>query len=94
MKIKLLPPLLLFGMTASSTLIAQEPYIFEELDGDHNGAISMQEAKARAELVTNFSVIDRDGDGTLSVDEYSSYMNKGLPPEDMEIPEPGAAPVM
>lgn len=94
MKLKIHPLILLLGMAASSTLIAEEPYIFEHIDSDHNGAISLQEAGARAELVTNFSEIDSDHDGSLSVDEYSTYMNKGLPPEDMEIPEPGAAPVM
>ena len=94
MKIKSLTLLLLFGMSASSTINAQEPYIFEEIDSDRNGAISRSEATARAELVVNFGQIDSDGDGTLSVDEYSAYMNEGVPPEDVEIPEPGAAPVM
>ena len=94
MKIKSLTLILLFGISATSTITAQEPYIFDEIDGDKNGAISMSEAKVRAELVKNFAQIDSDGDGTLSVDEYSSYMNEGVPPEDVELPEPGAAPVM
>lgn len=87
--------ILLLGLSAAATALhAMEPYIFEEIDTDHNGAISMEEAKVRADLSTDFATADKDGDGTLSVDEYSAYMNKGkMAPEDMEIPEPGAAPV-
>lgn len=95
MKIKIPSLLLLFGLSAAAATHAQEPYLFEDLDGDHNGAISMDEAKVRQDLVDNFARIDSDSDGTLSVDEYSSYANEGrLAPEDAEIPEPGAAPVM
>ncbi len=86
--------LLLTGVATSTMLNAAQIYIFEELDSNRNGAISMDEAKVRADLVENFAEIDSDGDNTLSVDEYSNYMNKGVPPEDVEIPEPGAAPVM
>ncbi len=86
--------LLLTGVATSTMLNAAQIYIFEELDSNRNGAISMDEAKVRADLVENFTEIDSDGDNTLSVDEYSNYMNKGVPPEDVEIPEPGAAPVM
>lgn len=86
--------LLLIGVATSTMLNAAQIYIFEELDSNRNGAISMDEAKVRADLVENFTEIDSDGDNTLSVDEYSNYMNKGVPPEDVEIPEPGAAPVM
>jgi hypothetical protein len=87
--------ILLCGLAASATTLhAQQPYIFEDLDRNQNGAISMGEAKVRKDLVENFREIDSDGSGTLSIDEYSSYMNKGTAPEDMEIPEPGAAPVM
>lgn len=95
MKIKTPSLIFLFGLTAATTLHAQEPYLFEDLDGDHNGEISMDEAKVRQDLVNNFARIDSDNDGTLSVDEYSAYSNEGrLVPEDAEIPEPGAAPVM
>lgn len=85
--------LLVGSMTASSALYAAQTFIFEKLDTDHNGAISMSEAEVRPDLTKNFSEIDKNGNGTLSVDEYSRYMNAGAPPEDVEIPEPGAAPV-
>lgn len=94
MKSKQLILFLLCGVAASSALHAAQIYIFEEIDSDHNGAISTSEAAIRTDLVENFTEIDSNGDGTLSVDEYSRYMNEGSPPEDVEIPEPGAAPVM
>jgi hypothetical protein len=69
--------------------------MFEDLDGNHNGAISMKEAKASKDIADNFSKIDTNGDNSISVDEYTAYMNKGkLVPEEVEVPEPGAAPVV
>lgn len=85
--------LLLFGMGLAPILHAEQTYIFEDLDSNSNGAISMSEAKARPDLEKNFKKIDTNGDNSISVDEYSRYMNEGSPPEDVEIPEPGAAPV-
>jgi len=87
---------LLFGLLAAGTAYAQmEPQLFEDLDTDHNGAISMDEAKARADLTKDFKMIDKNGNGSISVDEYTAYENKGkMVPEEVEVPEPGAAPVM
>jgi len=94
MKLKTTALTLVLGVTASPILYAEQVYIFEQIDKDHNGAISMEEAMIREDLTKDFAMIDSDGSGSLSVDEYSSYMNKGrLAPEDYEIPEPGAAPV-
>lgn len=94
MKSKLITLFSLITITISAPLLAMEVYIFEDIDSDHNGAISRSEAAIREDLAEEFSEIDTNGDNSLSVDEYSSYMNKGVPPEDVEIPEPGAAPVM
>lgn len=85
--------LLLCGIGTATAIHAEQTYIFEDIDRNHNGAISMGEAKVRGDLVKNFKEIDTNGDNALSVDEYSAYMNEGSPPEDVEIPEPGAAPV-
>lgn len=87
--------ILLFSLLSCSAAFAQgEPIIFEEIDTDHNGAISREEARVRMDLSSNFAAIDTNGNGSLSVDEYSSYHNKGrMVPEEVEIPEPGAAPV-
>ncbi|MCW8829672.1 MAG: EF-hand domain-containing protein [Gammaproteobacteria bacterium] len=93
MKHKSVAIMLLSGFFAAGAVFAQS-MLFEDLDSDHNGAISMKEAKAHAGLGSNFHEADSDGNGSLSVDEYTAHMNRGkLAPEDMEIPEPGAAPV-
>jgi Ca2+-binding EF-hand superfamily protein len=94
MKMKTPGLVLLLGLTTAATIQAQEPYLFEEIDVNHNGEISRSEAKIRHDLKNNFTRIDSNGNGTLSVDEYSAYANEGrLVPEDAEIPELGAAPV-
>ncbi len=96
MKTQTLKFALLLGLCSGATsLSAQMPFLFEEIDSDHDGAISMEESRVRSDLHADFARVDKDGNGTLSVDEYSTYMNEGkMAPEDVEIPEPGAAPVM
>lgn len=95
MKGKALPCTLLLGLLAAGSSYAQmEPTLFEDLDSDHNGAISKSEAKARMDLTNNFKMIDKNGNGSISVDEYTAYENKGrMVPDVVEVPEPGAAPV-
>ena len=88
-------PGLLLGLLTIGTACAQEPAMFEDLDANHNGSISMKEAMAHKELADKFDQIDKNGDKGISVDEYTAYVNKGkLVPEEVEVPEPGAAPVM
>jgi Ca2+-binding EF-hand superfamily protein len=87
--------ILLAGVVLAGNAFAEmEPSLFEEIDTDHNGAISMKEAKARSDLSKEFNMIDSNGDGSLSVDEYTAYENKDrMAPEEVEVPEPGAAPM-
>lgn len=87
--------LISLGLMGAGIATAQtEPMLFEDLDQDHNGAISKEEAKVRKDLSKNFKQIDKNGNGSISVDEYTAYENKGqMVPEEVEIPEPGAAPV-
>lgn len=88
--------LLLLALGTSTSLpAADRPVIFEDIDTNHNGAISKEEAKVREDLAEDFAEYDTDGNGSLSVDEYSKHENEGrMAPEDVEVPEPGAAPVM
>ena len=67
---------------------------FEEMDRDANGYISAQEAKASSDINKNFKAIDSNGDGKINITEFQDHMGKGrmTPPEEMETPEPGAAP--
>lgn len=94
MKIQRLIPVAFCAMFATAAVSAQSgAVIFEELDTDHNGEISQKEAREHGELSKGFAHADKNGDGSLSVDEFSAFMNKGqIVPEDREIPEPGAAP--
>lgn len=96
MNLKRSIPILLLSLFVFNAAYAQEeePVVFEDIDTDHNGAISRDEAKVRMDLSSNFGEIDKNGNGSLSVDEYTAYHNKGrMVPEEVEIPEPGAAPV-
>jgi hypothetical protein len=93
-KTSLLILLLSLGVFNAAYAQEDEPVIFEDIDTDHNGAISHDEAKVRKDLVKNFDEIDKNDNGSLSVDEYTAYHNKGrMIPEEVEIPEPGSAPV-
>ncbi len=94
-----LPILFIFSllMILAPTAQAQEEsdaMLFEDIDSNHNGAITREEAKVRKDLARDFDEADTNGNGTISVDEYTTYHNKGqLVPEEVEIPEPGAAPI-
>ncbi|MGD8526226.1 MAG: hypothetical protein PVJ63_08245 [Thioalkalispiraceae bacterium] len=68
--------------------------MFEDIDANADGCISMSEAKVRKDLYRNFNEADKDKSGTVCVDEYSAFHNKGrLEHEEVEVPEVGAAPV-
>ncbi|MEJ2406680.1 MAG: EF-hand domain-containing protein [Candidatus Thiodiazotropha sp.] len=95
MKNNILIPALLGGVMLSVGALAQQAMMFEDLDTNHNGAISKSEAASSDEVGKHFDEADSNGDGGISVDEYTAYINKGrLVPEEVEVPEPGAAPVM
>lgn len=70
------------------------PEMFEDIDADADGSISKEEAKVRADLIAHWRGADKDKDGKLSLEEYIEYVrNSGYDPEDVSIPEVGAAPV-
>ena len=45
---------------------------FDELDKNHDGFISRDEARDAAELNTRFSELDKNNDGKLSREEYDA----------------------
>jgi hypothetical protein len=91
---QIITPIALLAAMVAGSASAQETVLFEDIDSNHNGSISMDEAKASG-LAENFAKIDSNSDNGISVDEYTAYMNEGrLVPEEVEVPEPGAAPVM
>ena len=77
------------GLQAADTI-----QTFEEMDSDSNGYITLDEAKTVNDISKNFKKIDTDDNGNINVTEFQEYMGQGrmTPPEDMETPEPGAAP--
>ena len=84
----------LFIATSGFTAGQNEPVMFEDIDTDADGSISKNEAKARKDLRKNFRKADTDKSGTINVDEYTAFHNRGrMDIEEVEIPEVGAAPV-
>lgn len=47
------------------------PQIFEELDKNEDGKVSLQEAQVSPALIKGFEKIDSNKDGFLSLDEFS-----------------------
>ena len=82
------------GLLIASVALADVPLAFEELDRDGNGYISEEEASVRDDLKEHWATIDKDGNGRLDIGEYQAYEGKERlePPQESEVPEPGAAP--
>jgi hypothetical protein len=51
--------------------------IFDQLDTNHDGKLSQEEAQAAPTVSTNFAAADRDHDGTVSKDEFLSAFKAG-----------------
>lgn len=48
----------------------QTPPLFEQLDANHDGYVTMEEAKRSAEVTARFKEIDRNHDGKVSLSEF------------------------
>lgn len=86
---------LVLGFGIVTALSAEEVKTFEELDANSDGYISKDEAKAQKSIEQNWTKADKDKNGRLDISEFSAFEGSGKyePPEDSEIPEPGAAPM-
>jgi hypothetical protein len=51
--------------------------IFDQLDTNHDGKLSQEEAQAAPTVSTNFAAADRDHDGTVSKEEFLSAFKAG-----------------
>lgn len=83
------------AVTACSQAKQEGPvYTFEDMDRDANGYISSSEASAMPSVGHAFKSIDTDADGKINITEFQKFMGRHRmsPPEEMETPEPGAAP--
>jgi hypothetical protein len=74
--------------------MAEGSMVYDDLDADVDGYISPYEARANRDIAGKFKQIDQNGDGKINIEEFQAYMgrHRQSPPEEMEIPEPGAAP--
>jgi EF-hand domain pair len=50
------------------------PPLFKELDTNHDGYISRQEARRSADVTARFKQLDANRDGKISVDEFTRHM--------------------
>jgi hypothetical protein len=51
--------------------------IFDQLDANHDGKLSQEEAQAAPTVSTNFAAADRDHDGTVSKEEFLAAFKAG-----------------
>ena len=86
---------IVLGLGMITALSAEEVKTFEELDANSDGYISKDEAMAQKSIERNWAKADKDKNGRLDISEFSAFEAAGKyePPEDREIPEPGAAPL-
>jgi EF hand len=51
--------------------------IFDQLDTNHDGKLSQEEAQAAPAVAQNFAAADRDHDGTVSKEEFLAAFKTG-----------------
>ena len=94
--IKLLSTGLLLFAFSIATAYADKVKTFDELDQNGDGYISKTEIKDNSDMNKNWTKADRNKDDKLDAAEFSAFEGRERfqPAEDMEEPEPGAAPTM
>jgi Ca2+-binding EF-hand superfamily protein len=69
----------LVGVVAMSAALAQTPTttpVFESLDKNADGKVTLAEASNDDELFVAFKTLDKDKNGELSKDEFAVYQPK------------------
>jgi hypothetical protein len=65
------------GLAAFTISIAQAPApVFESLDKNADGKVSLSEASSNDELFVAFKRLDADKNGELSKEEFAAYQQK------------------
>ncbi|GAB3367880.1 hypothetical protein GCM10027431_12360 [Lysobacter rhizosphaerae] len=73
------PPAPTTGMTGTTKTTADATTSFDDLDSNHDGAISRDELTDTNPLLQSFSAADKDGNGTLSRAEVDAQRGKTPP---------------
>jgi len=67
---------MLFAITLIASAVAfadNSSNVFAKLDSDQNGLVSLSEAQVNTAVAKDFVVMDVNGDGELSADEFKQY---------------------
>ena len=67
-------PIVALGFLSANALAMDVQATFNELDKESNGTLSEAEAGEDAVLHENFSQIDTDQNGQLSLDEFKQFI--------------------
>jgi Ca2+-binding EF-hand superfamily protein len=71
---------------AQSPAPGQPASVFDTIDADRNGSISIEEAKVSAVLTENFAAADTDGDNVLTRQEFDASFTTAQPQPAMPSP--------
>ena len=61
---------------AKETTVLVEKELFDAIDADSNGTISIEEAKINTKLTNAFSTLDVNGDKELTLEEFVNIRAK------------------
>ena len=65
--------ILIVALTLAATTVSAADMLFAKLDVDKNGSISKAEAEKMPQLLEQWPVLDADGNGELSAEEFSKF---------------------
>lgn len=71
-------PLPAVSPPAADVAKEQTPPLFEQLDSNHDGYVSKDEAKRSAEVTARYKELDSDRDGRISAAEFRKGMSARL----------------